>query len=265
VDLFPVKYFQVLRTGGTVQEFTGNQNPATLMLQRGAANREYELLSDGSAARISSARKWGVLKAQLGFEFCSQELRDFLAGLADGYEEVDLKVYPHLTPERYWTCRVDGLEDSWILGMVPQEYDVTLGLTALDPYAYATDAQSETLALVHSTPQVLTLANAGSNPTPLVITAAMLLGTLHTMSIQVVATGYPTKTLTWTGTNPGAGSSLVIDTAAHTITKDGVDDSANFSGTWVHLWPGSNVVTISYGNSYSPGFDLTIAYRERWL
>lgn len=124
-------------------------------------------------------------------------------------------------------------------------------------------------ATITTAPQNVTLANGGNARVRSVVITVTGTATPVT-SVKIGISGV--CEIQWTG-SLGTGHSLVIDTGARSVKKDGVDDYANFGLTanhkiaeWLRLGPGNNtvVVTITPGGALSPGTAVKFEYYDAW-
>lgn len=136
--------------------------------------------------------------------------------------------------------RVDGTPGSYVAGdgtdtTIDWRFQVVLGVPGATTTVLYVDGQTEVPA-----PPVLTVT-LGSNASSLTISD----GT-HTTTI--------TDTLL-------AGDVIVIDSAAHTVTKNGANALPKFdrSGDWPMVYPGASVLTFSQGVAAS------ISWRPRYM
>jgi hypothetical protein len=130
---------------------------------------------------------------------------------------------------------------------------------AADPYWYSTSTDDD-LWTGPTNGGTRPIANAGSAATPAVFTIIVASGVELTLTLTNSTTG---QSFTLTELPVAGGDELVVDCGAQTVELEGVNRMRYFSGSFWHLAPGSNTITLALSGVTLTSIETEL--RQRWL
>lgn len=167
----------------------------------------------------------------------------------------DMRLY--VTPSRYINLTsLYQFKEEFMPGLTNRMSTVSAEYKADDPFFYDEAVRSASITVTAS-PATLTVDNISNVDTPPVITVTAT-GALPHVKITNAANG---RVCIYQDPQLIAGQRLVIDTAAATVKRNGVNTINAFSGTFHILEVGANVFTIEC----NPAATVNISYTPRWL
>lgn len=180
--------------------------------------------------------------------------RDDLRDAWDGFRAAHLPGAPaafYLSSDRYRLAEVVGIGKAEWDGMAGAYLRLSVEFAATEPYDYAATATSTTGLASGGT-----VTAAGEVATRRV-TWTLVVGTAGTITIENTTTGEQmVLTVATTGT-------YVVDVAAETVTKSGVDMGDTFAGAFAGLAVGANTIAVSTSGG-AVVTTLSCSHRDAW-
>lgn len=167
----------------------------------------------------------------------------------------DMQLY--ISESRY--INLDALSsysEETVTGFANRRCFVKAMFICADPLWYSVQ-QTAVNVDVSTNPQSITLRNMGNIETPFVLTL-----TADSVAVpEIKLTNTETGAITYyKDPQMAVGSSVVIDSAAGTVKRNGSNSINAFRGVFPTIMPGDNVFTIE-----SAACAFSAAYRPRWL
>lgn len=164
--------------------------------------------------------------------------------------------------DRYVKCRCTAYSDDYVPGSALLVLNFTAIFTSDLPYEQTVALQaSGIITSTTSGDTDISVTNAGNQAAWVRITIDAPVSTpiSNNLSVENVMTG---KTFNYLG-DIAAGESLVVDTLVNppTVKNNGVDDIANFDGSFIQLDPGVNTIRVST----DVGAEILIEWRGTWI
>lgn len=135
--------------------------------------------------------------------------------------------------------------------------DFEIQFEAADPHWYYINARSYSLTANNATPMVVDNINGNTVTPPTFTITRLTAGTVTGIKLT-----YNGSTFTYNG-SIGAGDTLVVNTDNFTVTKNGINDIANWGGDdFPQLGVGA-ARSITWFDTNNVGANVVVAYNER--
>ena len=163
----------------------------------------------------------------------------------------------YIRPDRYINLsRIDKVTKKDLKGRQFVQSQVVAAMIAVDPFWYAVQSVSQSRA-ISTSPTSITINNDGNIDAPLIVSVA---ATADCSAVTVTNETDSGRQFSLADVQLISGQTTVVNAALGTVYRDTSNTINTFSGAFLSLLPGENIITYTGGNCV-----LTLGYTPRWL